>query len=237
MSPRIIVSTILVIFQSVLGQNNETTAFLDKVSAAMEAFAKDRPRTMLVSSQIKEMDGDWQAKAVTLVEKMITRHDSTQDVEIIKAVRKENGKEEDVTAEQQKRQQKNRGNISFTSDELFPFAAAERDKYNFEFRADTTINGQPVRVLRVTAKERSEKIFNGNYYIAPNSHAVVALSVSPSKLPQLVKTLKMRMNFDLDNGGHFVIKDFWMRMYANLLVKKIRLEVLEEYKEHTFGAT
>ena len=238
MSPRVIILTTLVFFQTALGQNNnDANSFLDKVSAAMETFAKDRPKTMIVSSQIKEMDSDWQTKSVTLVEKRIVRNDSTQQVEIIKALKKEKGKEEDVTAEQRKRQQRGKGSTSFRSEELFPFSAAERDKYVFELRSDSTINGQPVKVLRATAKQRSEKTFDGSYYVAPESFAVVALSVSPSKLPKMVKTLKMRMNFELDNNGHYALKDFWMRMYASLLVKKIRLEVLEEYKDHSFGAT
>ncbi len=237
MSPRILIITTLVIFQTAVGQSNDATAFLDKVSTAMEAFAKDRPKTLLVSSQIKEMDGDWQPKSITVVEKKIIRDDSTQHVEIIKAIKREKGKEVDVTAEHRKRQQRSKGATSFTRDELFPFSRTERDRYVFALGPDSTVGGRPVRVLRVTAKEQSEKTLNGSYYIDPETLLVLAVAVRPSKLPKLVKDLSMRMSFNLGENGHYLLREFWMRMYASLLVKKIRLEVLEEYKEQTFGAT
>jgi hypothetical protein len=210
------------------------SAFLDKVSYQMARLAKDYPQEMTAITQIREMDSRWQAKTVTWVEKKIFRSDSLRQVEIVRAIKREGDRETDVTVQHRQGQGNNKRSLVISSEDLFPFDPERRGLYDFELAQDSTWSGKTVKVLIVNANEKGENYYNGRYYISPDSFTVVAVSLSPSKFPKMVKSFNMCMNLGYDENGHYIARDFWMRVYANFLIKKIRFEIFEEYKDRVF---
>jgi hypothetical protein len=67
------------------------------------------------------------------------------------------------------------------------------------------------------------------YAVHPDSMTVLSVDLTPSKNPKMVSQMAMRMRFFMDSRGHYFMKNFWMRIYINLLVKKFRSEITEEY--------
>ena len=53
----------------------------------------------------------------------------------------------------------------------------------------------------------------------------------------MVKEFQMKMWFDVLEGDHFILTHFWMKVYANAIIKKIRFEREEKYTDYKIEAT
>lgn len=211
-------------------------AFLDRVSSKLDSLDNKRPHTVEVTSIVQEMDGHWRPKKETIIQELVTKRDTVRTVKIIKAIVKEKGKETDVTQKvnkDQKKQGKKRG-IRFGAKDFFPFDRQKRNMYVFQFLPDTTIKNSVVKVLKVKALKPDEDLFNGTYFINAKTAHLVRLNLHPSKNPKMVKEMKLRMNFGINDFGNYIVKDFETITFAQFLLKKYRYKIVEKYKNYKF---
>jgi hypothetical protein len=73
-----------------------------------------------------------------------------------------------------------------------------------------------------------------DYCIHPDSMTVLGAEMKPSKNPKMVKTMTLNLRFVMDGQGRYFIRNFRMRFYVNLFIKKIRMEIDEEYGDIQF---
>jgi hypothetical protein len=216
-------------------------SLLNRLAADVE---KDRPyKTAFSTDSIREMDSRWRIKAETVIERKIVSKDSTMDSELVRAVRFEKGETKDITDEMAKDEAKSRekaqskdggGRRSFSleSEELFPFASDRRREFVFSMK-DSIIEGKVVLVLIADPKKKGEKLFHSRYVFESDSLHVLSVDLTPSEYPTFVKEMQMRLDF-LPGLRDRVLQRMSMRVYANALIKKIRMEVVTTYHDFVF---
>jgi hypothetical protein len=210
---------------------------LDRLDKACSVFGKPSPKAMRSVSKILEMDSEWKPETTTTIEKTITFNDSIRQETVLKAVKRtKNGKEKDVTQEiiekGRKEKKKKKGgshSMSFSDKDLFVFSPDVRDRYIFSWRPDSLLDGKRVKRLLAVPKTDDEKRYIVDYCIHPDSMTVLSAEMKPSKNPKMVKTMTMNLRFVMDGQGRYYVKNFQMRLYVNLFIKKIRMEIDEEY--------
>jgi len=223
-----------------LAESMEST--LDRLEGNCASFGKPLPTEFQSVGTVLEMNSDWKPGTVTRIEKRITLHDSSRMESIIKAVRTgKDGKEKDITEEvirndEKEKKDKSRKSRSMSLDdkELFVFMKEMRSQYDFSWLSDSLLDGKPVKRLAAVPKTRDVKRFFMTYAVHPDSMTVLSVDMTPSKNPKMVKQMTMQMHFFLDSRGHYFMKRFWMRVYVNLLIKKIRSEISEDYSDFQF---
>jgi len=213
---------------------------LDRLESNCSAFGKPSPKRYRAQGTLQQMNSDWKPETVTRTEKEFTFRDSTWQETLIKAVRtKRGGKEEDITREMIENDEKNRRNqkdknrqgqsLSMDSEDLFVFAKKKRGEYDFSWLSDSLLDGRRVARLSAVPKKKEAERFCMTYAIQPDSMTVLMVEMKPSKNPKMVKQLSMTLSLSRDPDGHYFLRRFWMKLFVNLLVKKIRTEVVEEY--------
>lgn len=244
---------ILLVSRAIFAQDSEIESLVQKIEERMERYVDYDSFSAAVVSTSREMDKKWNPKKVVVVEKQIIQQGEKRREVILKATEFKKGVEKDVTAEhreyERKRMEKaekrrreregkkkqdgdGEGSFSLSMDELFPFAPEKQEKFFFHQFADTVIDGRAVICLETRAKEQSEKLYEGNYYVDRETYDVLMVDVSPSKNPKFVKEMHLKMWFDVLDENYYVIKAYWMRVYAGIFIKKIRMEVEETYKNY-----
>jgi hypothetical protein len=215
---------------------------LDRLDKACSVFGKPIPRAMRSISKIMDMDSEWRPVTTTTIEKRITFNDTVRQETILKAVKKtRNGKEKDVTQEiiekgKNEKERKKDGNYSMSLNDrdLFVFSPGLRDRYVFSWRPDSLLDGRRVKRLLAVPKTDDEKRYIVDYCIHPDSLVVLSAEMKPSKNPKMVKSMMLNMRFVMDGQGRYLVKNFRMRFYVNLFIKKIRMEIDEEYGDFQF---
>jgi hypothetical protein len=219
---------------------------IDRRSQAYEDYQNVN---MLVSSETRFMNGKWQPDKIVLTEKRAFQKDGKTWEEIIRVTEQENGREKDLTAkaaeEASKAREKadkaaaekdssDKKEVSLGLGDLFPFSGEKRPLYSFSMLEDTVIENRRLLRIRAEAKEKNEKNFEGVFCIDPETKDVRMVDLRPSKNPKFVKNMRMRMSFDVLPGGRMVVTRTWMRVFASLLIKKIRIEAEETYSDYVF---
>ncbi|NIA28978.1 MAG: hypothetical protein GWP06_03585 [Actinobacteria bacterium] len=214
----------------------EMERFLDKVSNRLDSLDNQRPHTVEVTTIIQEMDRHWHPKKETVIQKLVTKKDTLRSIKIIKAILREKGKEKDITQKviQDQQKKKKNGGMQFNAKGFFPFSRKNRVKYDFSFMPDTTINNKVLKVLAVRAQKPGEGLFNGTYFIDSKEFNLISLTLHPSKNPKMVKAMKMRMNFAINDFGNYVVKDSETIAFAQFLLKKYRYKIIEKYENYKF---
>ena len=223
-----------------LAESMEST--LDRLEGNCASFGKPLPTEFRSVGTVLEMNSDWKPGTVTRVEKRIVLCDSSRKETILKAVRiAKDGKEKDITEEiirNNEKQQKDKSgksrSMSLDDKELFVFMKEMRSLYDFSWLSDSLLDGKPVKRLAAVPKTRDVKRFFMTYAVHPDSMTVLSVDMTPSKNPKMVKQMTMRMRFFLDSRGHYFMKRFWMRVTINLLIKKIRSEISEDYSDFQY---
>ena len=223
-----------------LAESMEST--LDRLEGNCASFGKPLPTEFRSVGTVLEMDSDWKPGTVTRVEKRITLHDSSRKETIVKAVRTgKDGKEKDITEQiirnsekEQKDKSRKSHSMGLDNRELFVFMKEMRGQYDFSWMSDSLLDGKPVKRLSAVPKTRDVKRFFVTYAVHPDSMTVLSVDMTPSKNPKMVKQMTMRMRFFLDSRGHYFMKRFWMRVTINLLIKKIRSDISEEYSDFQY---
>jgi len=225
----------------------ELDSLLAQIDQRSRSYADYKNFSMAVLSFSRFMDKAWQPEKVVRTEKKIYTQEGRSRQEIIRATEIKDGVEKDITqtaaaeaakarekaAENSKDSQQSREK-KFELEELLPFAVDKRPFYRFVLLADTTMENRRLLCIRAKTIDQEEERFEGLYYIDPQTRDVRMIDIRPSKNPKFVKELHMRMSFDVLPGDRLILTHTWMRIYAGILVKKVRLEVEETYSDHRF---
>jgi len=217
-----------------------------QVDRRSRSYADYKNISMAVLSISRTMDKTWQPEKIVRIEKKIYTTEGRSRQQILRATEIKDGVEKDITqataAEAAKAEEKaeadgkhsERREKKFELGQLLPFAVDKRPFYRFELLADTTVESHSLMRIRATAIDKDEERFEGLYYIDPQTRDVRMIDIQPSKNPKFVKELHMRMSFAVLPGDRLILTRTWMRVYAGVLVKKIRLEVEETYSDYRF---
>jgi hypothetical protein len=233
-------------------QNDNSPELVDKVAARMAGFPDIKDFEAEVSSMLINVDKNWKTKKTTLVEKIVRSRGGVREEEILSAVEMEKGRRKDVTRkvreetrkqqdkarkEREKRKKKGQEEAEggghrrdLTLEQMLPFSEDKRQGYTFRQREDTSYEGKTVRVLESRAKVRSDKFFEGTYYIDPDSYEVLRAFIQPAKNPGPLKKMEMEFLFQISPEGLFFVKETRVRVHVGLVIKNIRMEVQELYK-------
>jgi hypothetical protein len=217
------------------GENLEP--LLDRLESACASFGKPEPKKYHATGTVLKMDSDWKPETITTIEKEVTLQDSVRRETILKAVRTgKDGEEADITQEMIESDRKSGKNenrkgqsFSMNNEDLFVFVRQRREGYDFTRMSDSLADGKRVARLSAVPKKKDVKSFRMTYLVDPDSMTVLGVEMKPSQNPKMVKQLAMSLRLSRDSGGHYFLTRFWMRIYVNLLVKKIRTEYSEEY--------
>jgi hypothetical protein len=72
----------------------------------------------------------------------------------------------------------------------------------------------------------------GLYYIDRRTFDVLQVEVHFSKNPKMVKRFEMEARFTVLPEGHLVLERSLVRLHVGLVVKSIRMEIQEEYRDY-----
>lgn len=231
-----------------------------RVGRKMASCQRNFDYTCLVSAKEYKMDKHWKPKATKSIEKRLIKNGDEAYFDVIKAMEIKKDEEKDITEEVRKEynsarekakeeaemenedkdngeEEGGRRGISMTMEDLDPFGEARRELYNFLALPDTISEGQRYFRVKTMAIEPSDKVFEGEYWINPETHAIVIADLHPSKNPKMVSELKMRFRFEEIGEGRWMPRKIWTHIYVNLLIKKIRVETEEVYSDYHFEDT
>lgn len=224
-------------------------ALLDRLENGCRRLGEPPPKSMTAVQTLKELDGDGRPKSVTTVLKAVAFRDSARVDSVLNAVEKKDGKSIDVTrewikriakerTEQEKSKRENKkhagqkeDSYSMDSDDLFVFRKEVRGDYRFFWAKDTVIGGRGYRRFTASPKVPAENRFFAEYVMSGDSATVLSARLKPGKFPKMVKHMDMSMSFFSDAEGRYFMDHFAMRFNASLIVKKIRMEITESYKD------
>lgn len=203
---------------------------------------------VLVLSTAYRMDKNWKPEKKTVVRKTVTVRDKDRTEDIISATEIEKDKTKDVTEKlkkdalkEKKKQEERRaegksenegGRRELSMDDMFPFGVTERKNYIFTRREDSELEGIPVYILETRAKMRTDKYYEGKYYISKNDYQVIKAELNPAKNPSVLKLFEMEAYFQVISGGYFVLKKTKVKIHVGLVIKNIRMEAEEEYSDY-----
>ncbi|MBN1895379.1 hypothetical protein JW906_12835 [bacterium] len=224
-------------------------SLISEIDRRTQAYEDYEDVNMLVRSETRFMNGKWQPEKIVLTEKRAFQKDGKTWEEIIRVTEKEKGREKDLTEKASKEAAKAREKadraeaekdssdkkeVSLGLGDLFPFSEEKRPSYSFSMLGDTLIENRSLLRIRAEAIQKNEKIFEGVFSIDPETKDVRMVDLQPSKNPKFVKNMRMQMSFDVMPGNRMVVTRTWMRVFASLLIKKIRIEAEEKYSDYVF---
>ncbi len=230
-------------------QSDLGDAFLDRLETGCRRLGEPPPKSMTAVQTVKELDGDGQPKSVTTILKAVVFRDSTRVDSVLQAIEKKDGKSLDVTqewikkvakdrAEQEKRKNdkkkhddKKEASFSMGSEDLFVFRREVRSDYRFFWMKDTVVGGRSLRRFTASPRIPAEDRFFAEYVLSQDSATVMCARLTPGKFPKMVKHMGMSMRFTIDPEGRYFMDDFAVRVFVSLIVKKIRMEITESYKD------
>ena len=219
-------------------QTENPESFLDKVHQRISSHPDSLSFTAEVRQTTYFMDKKWQPDKTIVIDKIRHQNGSEINDDIQKAIKIEDGKEEDITEKlkenDKKKGKESGGSFSAGGDELFPFSPEARKNYRFEIRADSVWNDRSVKILYAVGLKESSDFYRGNYYIDSETYDVLGVDVQPTKNPKFVKLFRMRMSFIVVPEGYYVLKKSSVKMCVNFLIKKIRMVVEEIYTNYQF---
>jgi hypothetical protein len=230
-------------------QDADPSVLLDRVAER----AQNRPeiknwRAKVVSVAI-EMDNNWKPKKTTRITKTVEVSESGRREHVSEAIRTEKGVAKDITDEVIREQQESGANAkpeenesegggekrgmsrSLSLEELLPFGEKARQNFTFSRLPDEIIDGRTVYVLESRARTKDEKLWEGLYFIIPESYDVAGVRLTISKNPKFVKELSSKIDFQILPDGRLFIKKTWMKVDAGMILKHIRMVVEEEYSD------
>lgn len=248
---------LLIFFRTgwVFSQPQDLDELIRKIDTRSKSYKEYHKYTASVLSVQREMDDAWKPKKVTSIEKQISKNDSSRTETITRASEIQDGRETDITAkilekqEKQKERAKSKNepkkpskqdgknqSLSLGQKELFPFAEEERKNYTFIQKPDTVLSGHAVLYIQTQARDRQSNKYEGSFFVDSKTYDILCIDVLPVKNPKFVKNLRIRMAFEVLPGDYWMFKSIWMRVYAGILIKKVRMEVEETYSNFTINS-
>lgn len=230
-------------------QENNVNEIVEQTAVRLANYPRLKNWQVSVLSTAFRMDKNWQPQKETVVRKTVTVRGEDRTEDIINAVEIEKGKTKDVTEKfrkealkEKKKREKRRAEgkseeegsrRELSMDDMFPFGVTERKNYIFKLLEDTEIEGIPVFVLETRAKMRTDKYYDGKYYIDQNDFKILKVELQPAKNPSVLKLFEMEAYFQVISGGYFVLEKTRVRIHVGLVIKNIRLDAEEVYSDYS----
>lgn len=224
---------------------------LERVAERVAAYPELKNMEALATATVLNMDKKWQPKKTTLVEKIVRVEDGLRSEEVLSAQETSKGRTEDVTAEyvkdalnQKKKAEKRRakqgaededdggGRRDFTMEQMFPFSPERRAEYEYARKDTSYVGRRSVYVIEARAKVPSDERVDGLFYIDKQTFDVLQAEVHFSKNPKMVKRFEMEAQFKVLPEGYLVMERSLIRIHVGLVVKSIRVEAREEYRDY-----
>lgn len=246
--PLLLIVTFLILSYvgySYFTQDNDVDEIVEKTAVRLANYPQLTDWQVSVLSTSFRMDKNWQPQKETVVKKIVTIRGEERTEDIISAVENEKGKNKDVTEkfrkealkEKKKREERRAegkteeegSRRELSMDDMFPFGVTARQNYIFTLREDSELESIPVFILETRAKMRTDKYYEGKYYIDKNDYNILKVELKPAKNPSVLKLFEMEAYFQIIPGGYFVLKKTKVRIQVGLVVKNIRLDAEEVY--------
>jgi hypothetical protein len=224
---------------------------LERVAERLEAYPELKNMEALATATVLNMDKKWQPKKTTLVEKIVRMEDGLRSEEILNAQETAKGRTKDVTAEfvkdalkEKKKAEKRRakqgagkddeggGRRDFTMEQMFPFSPERRAEYEYARKGGSYVGRRSVHVIEARAKVPSDERVDGLFYIDKQTFDILQAEVHFSKNPKMVKRFEMEAQFKVLPEGYLVMERSLIRIHVGLIVKSIRVEAKEEYRDY-----
>ena len=221
----------------------------DRVSARLDSLDDLPDFKVNVISTLHTMDKDWEPTKTEVVEKIVSIQGKRRIEEILSALEKKRGKVKDLTEkyrkdarkrnekalrEPEESQERGRRDLDLTLKEYMPFTADRRGEFTFRLIGESQWGGQPVYLVGATAREESDRRWNGTYFIHRESFQILRAEISPSKKPGVLKRFIMELDFQSLPGDHLVLLKSRIQIHVGLVVKNIRVVAEESYSDYAF---
>lgn len=230
--------------ESALAGDDNLTPLLDNISKRMNTYSDEGNWTYRIVNKITEMDKKWNPIKTTITTADVKDYNNVLTGDLLKAEEIEDGVTKDVTqklAEQTKEQlerankeradNEDQNDTEDSSEAFLPFSANKRSKYQFKRLDNAAIDGASVYVIEAVAKEKDDQLFEGKYYIDPETYDVLKAKIRPSKNPKFVKELEMDIDFEVLPGGKLIRRRSRTRVNAGIIFKRYRMIIEEEYSD------
>ncbi len=224
---------------------------LERVAERLEAYPELKNMEAHATATVLNMDKDWKPKKTTLVEKIVLVEEGLRSEKILSAQETAKGKTKDVTdkfekdarkaKEKAQKRRAKRGDgeeedggerRDFTVEQMFPFSSERRGEYTFARKGGSYVGQRPVYVVETKAKVPSKERMDGLYYIDKQTFDVLQAEVHFSKNPKMLKRFEMEARFKVLPEGYMVMERSLIRVHVGLVVKSIRVEAVEEYRDY-----
>jgi len=224
---------------------------LERAAERVAAYPELKNMEARASATVLKMDKNWQPKKTTRVEKIVLVVDGLRSEEILSAQETVKGRTKDVTAKykedtrkQEKKARKRRakrgdedeeergGRLEFTREQMFPFDQEKRVEYSVTRKSGSYVGQRSVYVIETRAKVPSDERLEGLYYIDKQTFDVLQAELHFSEKPKMVKRFELEAQFKVLPEGHLVMERSLLRLHVGLIVKSIRIEAREEYREY-----
>lgn len=116
-----------------------------------------------------------------------------------------------------------------------PFSPLMRSSYTFSLAGETKFANQDAWIVGFKAKEKADKFIDGKAYISKKNYNVLYMDFTPSKLPGVIKSIKMSMEFS-PVQGYWLPYKFKMEMYLKvkfiLTIADKHMEMEDNYSDY-----
>lgn len=232
----------------------EALALVEKMAERLASYPKLESWRARASSTSSRMTSDWKPLSVVRAEKVVSVDGPYWSEEILSATDTRGGRTKDITEdaqkeaaeraakqrrssrEEQKADQRSRGRrgLDMARDEVFPFGPDRRSGYDFAFEGPSSLDGAPVVLLRSRSRVRSDEKLEGLYFVDPSTYDVRRAELTLAKRPAPLKRMEIELDFAvLPEGYHMMVKAV-MRIHIGVVVKNIRVEAVESYRDFAF---
>ncbi len=233
----------------------EALALVETIAERQASYPELESWQARARSTSSRMTSDWKPASVVETDKIVTVDGLYWSEEILRATETRDGRTKDVTAETQKearqraakqrrsspgdreadQQSRGRRSLDMARDEIFPFAADRRAGYDFFLEGPSELDGSPVLLLRSRSRLRNDKTLEGLYFVDPATHDVRRTELTLAKRPAPLKRMEIELDFAvLPEGYHMMVKAV-MRIHVGVIVKNIRVEAVETYRDFKWG--
>ncbi len=235
----------------------EALALVEKMAERAASYPKLESWQARALSTSSRMTSEWKPKSTTTSEKIVKMDGPYWSEEILSATETEDGRTRDVTAkmreeareraakqrrssaDEREADQRSRGRrgLDMARDELFPFGPDKRSGYDFAIEGPAELDGAPVVLLRSRSLVRSDKKFEGLYFVDAATYDVRRVEMTLAKRPAPLKRMEMEIDFTVLPEGHHMMAKAVMRIHVGIVVKNIRVEAVETYSDFKIGDT
>ena len=235
-------------YSRIVQDNLNVEKIVEEVAVRIANYPQLKNWQVSVLSTAVRMDKNWKPQKETIVKKTVIVEGEERTEDIISAVEIEKDKTKDVTekfredALKEKRKREERrvegksedegGRREISVDDMFPFGVTERKNFIFTLREDSELEGIPVFILEAMAKMRTDKYYDGKYYIDKEDYRILKVELKPAKNPSVLKLFEMEAYFQIIPGGYFVLEKTKVRIHVGLVIKNIRMDAEEVYSDY-----